>query len=568
MKRSPDSAKVPVDEHGLDSHGRMVAYFGSPVIDDQVDPIWSNLQAVTPTKISGHPDASATFKVLWDDRALYVLAEVKDKNVSAQAEAPYRQDALSIFIDENNDKTLDYGVDDAHFTINCENVLYVGSGDAERLYSTAYETEDGYVIQARIALKTKPENGKVLGFDLLMNDAVQSEQAGALSVFDLTGNAWKDTGLFGEILLTCKPEGAVSGRNPYDLMSLTKNARKLDFQRYRNARIVKEAIEFAERVLSNNQVPQNCIDEQYAVLKDAIRKLQLTDEAAAEKYFKPVPDEYRVESDRPGTIETLMYKAPNLNNGTDDKRMHVYLPYGYDASDSSKKYNVLYLMHGGGENEDLIFGGPGQSRQLKKIVDNMIAKGDIEPLIVVTPTFYGGKNDVALFHEKLMHHIVPFVETQYHTYAKSGSLDDLNASRAHRAFGGFSMGSVTTWYTFIHCLDYFKYYMPLCGDSWVYGRLGGGTKPVETAEYLANAARASGYAPQDYYIFSATGDLDIAYPNLKPQIDAMKQLTDVFIYSSDTNKGNFYFIAAGGGSHAWTWVTPYIYNILPDLFDH
>ncbi|GJM78358.1 hypothetical protein HMSSN139_08540 [Paenibacillus sp. HMSSN-139] len=61
--------------------------------------------------------------------------------------------------------------------------------------------------------------------------------------------------------------------------------------------------------------------------------------------------------------------------------------------------------------------------------------------------------------------------------------------------------------------------------------------------------------------------MDIAYPNLKPQIDAMKQLPDTFIYSSDTSKGNFYFIVGDGGTHAWNWVNQYIYDILPDLFE-
>src|SRR5690606_38702541 len=123
---------------------------------------------------------------------------------------------------------------------------------------------------------------------------------------------------------------------------------------------------------------------------------------------------------------------------------------------------------------------------------------------------------------------------------------------------------VTTWYTFINALDYFKYYVPLSGDSWIIEQRGGGLQPEKTAEYLANVAKNSGYKPQDYYIFSATGKLDIAYPNLKPQIDAMKQLTDVFIYSSDTKKGNFYFLSADSGTHAWNWQNQYIYGILPD----
>ncbi|GFN33498.1 sugar-binding protein [Paenibacillus xylaniclasticus] len=568
MNPSAEPAKVPVDKNGFDSNGRMVAYFGSPVIDGNTDPIWNKAQAVSPLHVSSNIDTSATFKALWDDRALYILAEVKDSDLSVQSGTPYMQDSVEVFLDENNNKTQEYGPDDLHFRVNYENLLTVDNGTAERYYTAARRTKDGYIIEARIALNTKPDNGKVLGIELQVNAAQGTERIGTINVFDSTGTAWNDTTKFGEVLLTGKKKGDVSGLNSYDLINLIKSTLKLDLKLYKNANIVTDAIAsaFAENIVTDHKVTQEQIDKQYAAIKDAISKLEMTEEAANEKYFKPVPDEYRVESSKPGTIETLTYQADNLTGGLDDKKLHVYLPYGYDPSNSNQKYNVLYLMHGGGENEDLLFGGPGQSRELKKILDNMIANGDIEPLIVVTPTFYGGKDDVALFHEELINKVVPLVETKYNTYAQSGSLSDLKASRAHRAFGGFSMGSVTTWYTFIHALDYFKYYMPLSGDSWILEQRGGGLQPKETAEYLANVVKKSGYKPQDYYIFSATGTQDIAYPNLKPQIDAMKQLTDVFIYSSDTKKGNFYFIAADGGTHAWNWQNQYIYDILPDLF--
>ena len=52
---------------------------------------------------------------------------------------------------------------------------------------------------------------------------------------------------------------------------------------------------------------------------------------------------------------------------------------------------------------------------------------------------------------------------------------------------------------------------------------------------------------------------------MKPQMDAMREV-DMFIYSSDTDKGNFYYMVAEGGTHSWHWVNQYIYNILPDLF--
>ncbi len=565
-KPAPQPPKVPVDKNGFDSKGRMVAYFGSPVIDGKVDGAWSKAQVVTPKFVTPNMTTKATFKALWDDNALYILAEVKDKDLSVKSDTPYMHDSAEIFLDENNDKTQEYGLDDLHFRVNCENSQSVDTGDIGRFYTATTKTKDGYIVEARVAFKTKPANDKVLGIELQINDAKGTERVGTINVFDATGSAWNDTTKFGQVLLTGKAKGAVSGLNPYDLLKLIESTKKIDFTLYKNANIVKDAVTAAQKVIADKKATQKQIDAQYSAIKAAIEKLVLTDEAANEKYFKAVPDTYRTEADKQGSIVSLEYSADNLKNGTDIKKMNVYLPYGYDASDKNKKYNVLYLMHGGGENENLIFGGPGQNKEMKKIIDNMIANGDIEPLIVVTPTFYGGKDDTALFHEELMKNIVPLVETKYNTYAGSASLEDLKASREHRAFGGFSMGSVTTWYTFIHCLDYFKYYMPLSGDCWVLGDKAGSEKATLTAEYLAKVVKDSGYTPQDFYLFCATGSLDIAYPNLKPQVDAMKQLKDTFIYSSDTQKGNFYFIVSDGGTHAWNWVNQYIYDILPDLF--
>lgn len=308
-----------------------------------------------------------------------------------------------------------------------------------------------------------------------------------------------------------------------------------------------------------------------------------------EKIFKALPEHYRNESEQQGTIESVNYPVENLADGAKDKHLNVYLPHGYDHEDTGQKYNVFYMMHGGGENENLLFGGPGENRELKNILDHMIANGDIEPLIVVTPTFYGVKNSLEndpekshvegldhplplietdFYHDELVNDLIPFVETRYQTYAGTGSKEDLIASRGNRGFGGFSMGSVTTWNVFIHALDYFKYFMPLSGDCWALAQKAEGEKAEETAEYLAQVARDSDYDIEDYYLLCATGDGDIAYPNMKPQMDAMKELTDVFIHSADTTKGNFYFIECAGGVHNWHWQNQFIYNILPDFFSN
>lgn len=564
---TPEPERVSVDESGFDSKGRIVAYFASPVIDGEVDDLWSKADVVKPQYIANNVETTVTFKALWDDNALYILAEVKDSELSVQSDTPYMQDSFKIFLDENNDKTQEYGVDDLHFRVNYENSQSIDSGDKERFYTSTKILDDGYIVEARVALKSAPSNEKVLGIDLQINEAKGSNRVGTINVYDSTGSAWNDTSKFGEILLTGKSDNALTGLNSYDLLSLIENTKELDFTKYMNHAIVTDAIKTAEKVLEGDVLTQQQIDNQFTALKDAIEKLELTEGAANEKVFIALPDEYKGESQQQGTIESMEYSVANLSKGTDVKKLNVYLPYGYDDSNTDTKYNVLYLMHGGGENENLLFGGPGQSKEMKRILDNMIEKGDIEPLIVVTPTFNGGKNDTALFHEELMNDVVPLVETRYSTHVGSGDLDDLKATREHRAFGGFSMGSVTTWYIYINCLDYFKYFLPLSGDCWAIAQTAGESKAMETAEYLAQVAKDAGYGTKDYYLFCATGDLDIAYPNMLPQMDALKQLTDSFIYSGNPNNGNFYFMICEGGTHAWNWINQYIYCILPDLFN-
>ena len=56
-------------------------------------------------------------------------------------------------------------------------------------------------------------------------------------------------------------------------------------------------------------------------------------------------------------------------------------------------------------------------------------------------------------------------EGRYHTWEDyNTSSENLKATRDHRGFGGFSMGSVNTWHTFQYCLDHFRYFMPMSGN--------------------------------------------------------------------------------------------------------
>mgnify|MGYP000854054387 CR=1 FL=1 len=558
--------RVVVNEYGLDSEGRMVAYFGSPVVDGEVDEIWSQAVPVTPKYISNGVQASAKFRALWDDNALYILAEIKDDQLSDQSANTYEQDSFEVFLDENNNKSSEYGVDDVHFRVNYKNARTADDGDIERFYTRTKVVEDGYIVEARVALQSAPVNGKVLGIELQVNEAKGAQRLGTINVFDATGTAWQDTSKFGEIILLGRPDNAVMGLNPYTLLTLIDIYKELDVSRYANFEIVADAIKAAEAFLDGEIETQQQIDDQVAALRDAVSKLEPAEWLANEKEFKALPNQYRWPNEQQGTIETVVYQATNRRGGTDTKKLHVYLPYGYYDEGNDRKYNVLYLMHGGGENEDLLFGGPGQNRELKRIIDNMIAFGDIEPLIVVTPTFYRGMDDAGEFHKELVNDVIPVVETKYRTYLTTGDLEDMKATRNHRAFGGFSMGALSTWYTYIFALDYVKYFMPLSGDCWIIPTSAGARRAMLTAEYLERVAKNGGYEPTDYYLLCATGDADIAYGNMVPQIEALKQLSDSFIYSGDVSKGNFYFMVAKGGTHHWNWVNQYIYNILPDLF--
>ncbi|MCQ2408474.1 MAG: family 43 glycosylhydrolase [Oscillospiraceae bacterium] len=231
------------------------------------------------------------------------------------------------------------------------------------------------------------------------------------------------------------------------------------------------------------------------------------------------------------------------------KKMYVYVPYGYDES---KKYNVFYLMHGGGESEETCFNDDGIN--IDVMLDNMIANGDIEPMIVVTPTFNKSPDGAGDVWKEMRETIIPYVENKYSTYAENTSIEGLKASRYHRAYGGFSMGGGSTWRMFCNNLDICAYYMPLSGHSW------------DGASGVQNAIDRFGFKKDEYFIFAATGTGDIAYGNMVPLIDALKGDTKRFTYTSDFSKGNLYFLEAPNETHWWGIVRHYVYDALPNFF--
>ncbi|MCR5251102.1 MAG: hypothetical protein K6E50_10900 [Lachnospiraceae bacterium] len=178
-----------------------------------------------------------------------------------------------------------------------------------------------------------------------------------------------------------------------------------------------------------------------------------------------IPPKYTaIRSDEAGRIEKISYTSRDyFGDGAEvEKEANVYLPAGYDES---KKYNVLYLMHGigGDENE---WGMTSNASRVKCIMDNLAYYGDIEPFIVVTPNGRSAANHAAngsdfnsfyCFGEELRNDLIPYVESHYSTYAEEGA--DLSASRDHRAMAGLSMGGMQTINIGIgECLDLFAWF--------------------------------------------------------------------------------------------------------------
>ena len=199
-----------------------------------------------------------------------------------------------------------------------------------------------------------------------------------------------------------------------------------------------------------------------------------------EGFTKGVPGEYFQASSRPGTVTRIEYaSADYADSGESITRVaYVYTPYGYDENNTKQRYDIIYLMHGwrGEAGEYFEYEGA------KNIYDNLIEKGDIPPIIIVSPSFYddesdkedynGSVNEFRHFHKVFENDLMPAVEGRFHSYAKSTSAKDLKASRDHRAFGGFSLGSVTTWLELCYNYDYIRYFLPMSGSCWYYGGYG------------------------------------------------------------------------------------------------
>ena len=287
-----------------------------------------------------------------------------------------------------------------------------------------------------------------------------------------------------------------------------------------------------------------------------------------------IPDDYLEPIKSQGRVEKQRYFTTNGNREGKSitKSFMVYLPVGYDESD--EPYNVMYILHAAsGSVKNYL--DPDKATSFQNLLDHMIENGELEPLIVVAATYYSSDGFeqfmplamqvevTASFPSELVNDIIPVVSENYRTYAASGSIEDIVASRDHRAIVGFSLGGVTAWYVFLQEMRCFKWFLPISEASWDDGE--GGTSGIwdsdVSAQVLYDAVIEQGYGKDDFRLFVATGTEDTAFDISTSQMVSLLEYSDMFMPGDNTSCSMMM-----GGTHTLKALYTYLYHIMPDLF--
>lgn len=157
---------------------------------------------------------------------------------------------------------------------------------------------------------------------------------------------------------------------------------------------------------------------------------------------------YEVREVSRGKVEPVNY----TNHTGTAKRMHIYTPPGYDR-DPTTRYPVLYLNHGGGDDDSKWSNTEANGGHAGAILDNLIAEGKAKPMIIVMPNTRGlaapqpppvDADDACT--QEFLKDIIPYVDAHYRT----------KANRENRALAGLSMGGFVVMHTGLSRLDTFS----------------------------------------------------------------------------------------------------------------
>ncbi len=208
----------------------------------------------------------------------------------------------------------------------------------------------------------------------------------------------------------------------------------------------------------------------------------------------PEGDYYRPQQGVPaGQLRSIYYFSKAQNKW---RHAMVYTPAEYEKG--KKRYPVLYLQHGMGEDET----GWGKQGHMQHIMDNAIAKGEAVPMIVVMESgdikapFGGGDNRAgrsqygSSFYPVLLNDLIPYIDSNFRT----------KTDRENRAMAGLSWGGHQTFDVVLNNLDKFAWMGSFSGAIF-------GMENVQTA-YNGVFADAAAFNKKIHYFYMNWGAED------------------------------------------------------------
>lgn len=326
---------------------------------------------------------------------------------------------------------------------------------------------------------------------------------------------------------------------------------------------------------------------------DKNNKNVIRDIADSLNYFvigNGIADNYVVKNVPHGIVKKVWY--PSSLEGMNQRRMTVYLPSSY-TTNKNKRFPVLYLLHGSGGDENSWSDG-GRAIQ---ILDNMIAAGQCEPMIVVmpngnvnlaaapgedpnNPNIKPSANNTSSMLGKIesvfMKEVVNYVDNNFRT------LND----KSHRAIAGLSLGGLHTLFISLNnpqSFDYVGLFSAQTTNALNGSRISGLQKIGDKWNQLKENIPFIGGGNVDRAISKYTSDELSIYDNIDIKLkyqfktppklyyiavgrdDFVKKLNDDFRKKLKSKGYQFYYNETDG-AHTWDNWRKYLVDFLPRLF--
>ncbi len=187
-------------------------------------------------------------------------------------------------------------------------------------------------------------------------------------------------------------------------------------------------------------------------------------------------------------FDNLSVKSKILNM---DRKYAIYLPPGYETSERS--YPVLYLLHGGGDDQT----GWVQFGEVQNITDKAISEGTATPMIIVMPDANTGTRGYSnnatgtwRYEDFFFQELMPYVEKTYR----------IKAEKRYRAVSGLSMGGDGTFTYALHHPELFSSACPLSAGTGPLTMEDAKTRLTKDNPNIADTAIASYYNRQSVLV--------------------------------------------------------------------